>query len=59
MASLIYRCPFTGRNVQEWTGEEIPSGDVYVSVVCPACARTHLVNPATGRVLGVPDQPGE
>jgi hypothetical protein len=59
MTSLIYRCPFTGRNVQEWTAEELPSSDVYVSVACPACGRTHLVNPTTGRVLGAPERSSE
>ena len=57
MASLIYRCPFTGKNVQDWVAEDVSSGEVFVSLACLACTRTHLVNPATGRVLGANDPP--
>jgi hypothetical protein len=51
---LIYRCPVTGMNVQHWIAEAgLVTGetDSYVSVSCAACARGHLVNLATGRVL--------
>ena len=59
MASLIYRCPFTGSNVQDWVAEDVSSGEVFVSLACRACMRTHLVNPATGRVLGAADRPNK
>jgi hypothetical protein len=59
MASLIYRCPFTASNVQGWVAEDATSRDVFVGLECPACKRTHMVNPATGRVLGAPDKPVE
>ena len=55
MATFLYRCPTTGRNVQGWVAEEVNSdnGDnVYETLVCLACNRYHLVNPSTGKVLG-------
>ena len=55
MPSVIFRCPNTGRNVQGWLDEDVSASDVYVSVECPACTRSHLVNPKTGRVLGSND----
>jgi hypothetical protein len=52
---MLYLCPY------EWGfmcsirqrgpgGEE---GYQYETVACPACALVHLVNPTTGKVLGV------
>ena len=55
MATFLYRCPTTGRNVQGWLAEEVNSdnGDnVYEAVPCLACNRHHVVNPSTGKVLG-------
>jgi hypothetical protein len=55
MATFLYRCPTTGRNIQGWVAEEINSdnGDnVYETLVCLACNGYHLVNPSTGKVLG-------
>ena len=57
MVNVIYRCPFTAQKVQGWVAEEITSSDVFVGLECPACKRTHLVNPATGRALGADDKP--
>jgi hypothetical protein len=53
MASVVYRCPTTGQNVQAWFADE-PADDnlLYVSLRCPACARLHLVNRSSGRTLG-------
>jgi len=59
MVSLIYRCPFTGSNVQGWVAEDVSSEEVFVTQECLACTRTHLVNPVTRRVLGATDQPDE
>jgi hypothetical protein len=56
MPSVIFRCPYTGRAVQGWLEEDVSATDVYVSVECPVCTRTHLVNPKTGRVLGANDK---
>ncbi|MGB7834667.1 MAG: hypothetical protein WBL84_20905 [Xanthobacteraceae bacterium] len=55
MATFLYRCPTTGRNVQGWVAEEVNSdnGDnVYETLLCLACNRHHVVNPSTGKVLG-------
>jgi tRNA(Ile2) C34 agmatinyltransferase TiaS len=59
--AVLFRCPVTGLRVQGWATEEVPSDatDIYVSVQCPACARTHLVNPATEKVLGTDDKPSD
>ena len=45
-ASVLYRCPTTGKNVQAWFDDDVPADDdlTYVSLQCPACARIHLVN---------------
>jgi hypothetical protein len=53
MASVVYRCPLTGKNVQAWfAAYEAADDDLkYVSLRCPACARLHLVNRSTGRTL--------
>jgi hypothetical protein len=54
MAPFLYRCPNTGFQVQGWSADEEPSNsEVYESLTCLACGRSHLVNPKTGRVLGV------
>jgi hypothetical protein len=58
MATLVYRCPITGMNVQGWFAGD-PSGDdveVYETVTCLACTRVHLINRSTGRVLGSHDE---
>jgi hypothetical protein len=54
MARLIFRCTRTGMNVQIEMPETAPTdhADSYESVTCPACTRIHLINKATGRILG-------
>jgi hypothetical protein len=54
MAKLIFRCAGTGLNVQVWLTDEAPAvyDDSYAAVTCPACARLHLVNKITGKMLG-------
>jgi hypothetical protein len=55
LTAFTYRCPTTRMNVQGWTAEPIsrdPARSTYVSTQCPACARIHLVDPASGTVLG-------
>jgi len=54
MAKLIFRCARTGLNVQVWLPDETPAvhADSYEAVTCPACARIHLVNKTTGKMLG-------
>jgi hypothetical protein len=54
MANLIFRCVRIGLNVQVWLPETAPMDrtDGYEAVTCPACARIHLVNKTTGKMLG-------
>jgi hypothetical protein len=57
MAPFLYRCPNTGHNVQTWVAEEVPADkDTFQTLTCIACLQVHLVNPATGRVLGSDDE---
>ena len=54
MRKLIFRCTRTGMNVQIHVADAAPTDhpDSYETVNCPACARIHLVNKITGRLLG-------
>ncbi len=53
MPLFMYRCPNTGYRVQGFSAEDISEDQkTYESVTCPVCRQLHLVNPATGRVLG-------
>ena len=53
----LFRCPNTGYRVQGFIAEDV-SDDLegYKAITCLACQRTHLVNPTTGKVLGVDDE---
>ncbi len=55
MPSFIYRCPNTGLRVHGFVADDA-TDDAFESVTCIACARVHLVNPATGKVLGINDE---
>jgi len=56
MRALVYRCPATGFNVQGFVAEEASDLETtYVSLPCPLCSRTHLINPATGKGPGDPE----
>ena len=48
VASVLYRCPTTRKNVQAWFNDDSLDDEslTYVSLRCPACARVHLVNRA-------------
>ncbi len=54
MESLVFRCTQTGANVQVWLPDKTQSdrADSYEAITCPACARVHLVNRQTGKMLG-------
>lgn len=54
MATIVYRCPATGLLAQGWFADDEPvhSGETYEAVTCLACKRVHLVNRASGKVLG-------
>jgi hypothetical protein len=58
MATVIFRCPTTGKNVQAWFADEVSAdnGESYESVTCHACNRTHFVNRSTGKTLGDVDE---
>jgi hypothetical protein len=56
MPPFLYRCPNTSLRVQGFVAEEVPDGDAYEAITCLACQRVHLVNPATGKVLGQEDE---
>ncbi len=50
---IVFKCPQTGLNVQHRLTEATEGGaDTHVSVPCPACTRLHLINRATGKLLG-------
>jgi hypothetical protein len=58
MATFLYRCPTTGRNVQGWLADDPNENEgesTFETVTCLACNRTHLANPLTGKVLGAED----
>jgi len=57
MASFIFRCPNTGLNVQGWVADDLTESgnEIYETITCTACTRLHVVNPATGKVLGADD----
>jgi hypothetical protein len=60
MAAFLYRCPITGHNVQGFIADNAASPDdnVYEAVACTLCRGVHLVNPATGRVIGAESKSG-
>ncbi|WP_186294047.1 hypothetical protein [Bradyrhizobium guangdongense] len=50
---IVFKCPQTGMNVQHRLAAAADQGtETHVSVPCPACTRLHLINRATGRLLG-------
>lgn len=53
MPLILFRCPVKALKV-EWVDCEGGPQDsaLYKVIVCPACARLHFVNHATGEVLG-------
>ena len=64
MNSFVYRCPNTGLPVQGWNNDASrpislqprsrakERRDAYQGEYCPVCARLHLVNPETGKLVG-------
>ena len=53
MAHSVFRCPTTGFNVQHQLDDDahIPETE-YEAVTCLACAKLHLINRKTGKLLG-------
>ena len=56
MVTFLYRCPTTGCALEGRRAEPAPSAAsplvTYVAEHCPACRGLHIVNPATGRLMG-------
>jgi hypothetical protein len=57
MANFIFKCPVTGFNVQhELDDDPDVSESEYQAIACLACARLHLVNRKTGKLLSQDDE---
>jgi hypothetical protein len=53
MPLFLYRCPNMGRRVQGFSVDDVAvAPNTYEPVVCTARKQTHLINLATGVVLG-------
>jgi hypothetical protein len=52
MSTFFYRCPNTGFKVKGWVADDPTKDEAFEPVTCTACARVHLVNPKTGKVVG-------
>jgi len=54
MPPFLYRCPYTGLNVQGWVADDPTEreDDAYEAIPCTICTRVHLINPKIGKVLG-------
>jgi hypothetical protein len=55
MAYVTFKCPDTSMIVQHWLDEDDDDegwDDAYKVVGCPACAKIHLLNRKTGKLLG-------
>jgi len=57
MGNFLFTCPSTNLNVQHWRDEDDEDApyNEYEAVTCKACARLHLINRKTGKVLGQED----
>ncbi len=53
MAKVLFVCPSTAFKVQHWLeDDDDASDDEYEVITCPACAKVHLINRKTGKLLG-------
>ena len=53
MAHFVFTCPATLMNVQHLLEDDQGAPDnEYEGIACPACAKLHLVNRKTGKLLG-------
>jgi len=47
MPNILFRCPYTGLNVQHWLDDDASPSDKkseYEAIRCSACTRLHFVN---------------
>jgi hypothetical protein len=52
MAPVIFTCPATSMNVQQWLPDDPDAlDDEYEVITCAACAGLHLLNRKTGKLL--------
>ena len=53
---VIFKCPNTLLNVQHTLKDasETGPGGIYNAVLCPTCAKVHLINSVTGKLIGEP-----
>ena len=56
VAAFLFTCPRTNLKVQHWLDddEDVPETE-YEAVQCQACAKLHLINRETGKLLGQKD----
>ena len=54
MATFLFICPNTGFRVQGFAPEQTSddAGERFEAIECILCKRVHVVNPATGEILG-------
>ncbi len=53
---IIFRCPQTGLNVQQWLADAPHEAKgTHSPVVCKARTRLHFINSSTGKLLGEAD----
>ena len=57
MPPILFRCPNTGYRIQGFVADDASDdADTYEADVCTLCQRVHMVNPATGDVLGAEEK---
>ena len=57
MANFVFRCPASGFNVQHQMDDDPDIAEnEYVGIMCLACAKMHLLNLKTGKLLGQGDE---
>jgi hypothetical protein len=56
MPSILFKCPFTREYVTGWVADDPADSDKFETIKCLSCARVHVVNPKTGKVLGTNDE---
>lgn len=58
MADTLFTCPSTALKVQHRLDDDADAPETeYEAITCKACARLHLINRKTGRLLGQHDEP--
>jgi hypothetical protein len=59
MPKSVFKCPNTGMNIpRPFTLDPDADPSSYELVPCPACALSHLINKATGSLMGEPQDEG-